>query len=131
MAAMLMTKILSADTDIRWGTDTVTVQDYGLVRVMNRAGSDDPVALKRQDGSEFQLAAQTFEALYGGTVRDRVYKPLRNPHEAWVTEEPTEVEIGGRVVQLAEGDAILRDKAGGLTVVPALQYVARFRATVD
>lgn len=127
---MLMVQKLSAEKDIKWGSDTVTVQDYGLVRVLGPAPDGKTLHLRRQDGVEFEMIVSEFNALYGGTIREQVFKPLHNPVEAWVAEEETVIDIGGDLVEFSSGDALIRNAGGSFVIMPADQYSLRYKAYI-
>jgi hypothetical protein len=129
MVAVLMTKTIFA-ASIPWERDATWVQDYGLVRIEERNAAKGMIALRRQNGEEFEILADTFERLYGRTVRENIFKPLRNPVLAWITSEPQTLVLETEKLTLAAGDVVMRDQAGCIKVVNGPLYASSFRATL-
>jgi len=110
-----------------WDTQALWVQD----RLMYVVASDDPlaetVAVQDQMGRSLTLDRGQLEATHVAVRNMTVYKPRFRPVQAYCPRDAIRVELDGTTVDVAAGDALVRDSDGKVTVLPRHDFNCRYQ----
>lgn len=112
--------------DLPWDTEFVWVQKSALLKVLSSDGSTTRV--RQHDGVEASLTKAEVDGDYFPIEAGTILKPRYAPVKAICLAEDASVLIGGSVIELRAGSAVLQLEGGVYRAIPVDQYQRDYQA---